>query len=336
MDAKITKLRLSRMLSYDWLKIVGAAAALILIWILVFTMTATKVISSQQFIICNYTGNVSFQNELMKDLSSQLSNDKLTYEILEIDSVDMTTAGDASYQLLEARTATNELDLMFVSAQPNTSIKETVKNDKGEDETVYPYTYLQTFTANYRFKLHYLDREAEDGYFKKLEGYLNQYYTNGYLDDSVLDEAKIEADFRTRAKGDKRYKTEKEIQAGIDGDIARVKSYRAALLQFDEYLKNGTVKIVNTAYDMDGEDYFNGKGAYSINICPTEEQSLKLAKYVGYRVAYTDENGNEQYTVKATDMNVCLFDSNGKGEAKDAYRFEGLVYLTNLLQAALA
>ena len=37
MDAKITKTRLAQMLSYDWLKIVGCALAVIFVWVLIFT-----------------------------------------------------------------------------------------------------------------------------------------------------------------------------------------------------------------------------------------------------------------------------------------------------------
>ncbi len=46
MDAKITKKRLGAMLSYDWLKIVGVAAAIIVVWMLIFQMTATRIMPS--------------------------------------------------------------------------------------------------------------------------------------------------------------------------------------------------------------------------------------------------------------------------------------------------
>ena len=43
MDAKITKKRLNILLSYDWIKIILLAVAAILVWSLIFTMTATRV-----------------------------------------------------------------------------------------------------------------------------------------------------------------------------------------------------------------------------------------------------------------------------------------------------
>ena len=56
MDAKITKTRLEQMLSYDWIKIVAVALAAILAWSLVFTMSATRITTTQQFVIMNYPG----------------------------------------------------------------------------------------------------------------------------------------------------------------------------------------------------------------------------------------------------------------------------------------
>lgn len=56
MDAKITKKRLNILLSYDWIKIILVAVAMIVLWSLVFTMTATRVTNAQNFTIFNYTG----------------------------------------------------------------------------------------------------------------------------------------------------------------------------------------------------------------------------------------------------------------------------------------
>ena len=91
MDAKITKERLSRMLSYDWLKIVGAAVAAIILWTLVFTVSATRITPSQQFTAISYFGNVSTINtKLSKSMTDAYSKDVFSYEVLEInDSIDL-------------------------------------------------------------------------------------------------------------------------------------------------------------------------------------------------------------------------------------------------------
>ena len=49
MDARITKKRVGHMLSYDWIKIIAIAAAAIVLWSLLFTMTATRATVGQTF-----------------------------------------------------------------------------------------------------------------------------------------------------------------------------------------------------------------------------------------------------------------------------------------------
>ena len=56
MDAKITKKRLAYMLSYDWIKLVLAIVAAIVVWVLVFTTSATRITNTQRFVVCNYLG----------------------------------------------------------------------------------------------------------------------------------------------------------------------------------------------------------------------------------------------------------------------------------------
>ena len=85
MDAKITKLRLSRMLSYDWLKIIGTAAAAIVVWVLIFTMTATAITPAQTFTVGNYLGNVTFSDEFSKAFNNAYNDNVFTGEILDVD-----------------------------------------------------------------------------------------------------------------------------------------------------------------------------------------------------------------------------------------------------------
>ena len=56
MDAKITKSRLGLLLSYDWIKIVGICTAVVLLWLLIFTMTATRATTGQSFELYAYGG----------------------------------------------------------------------------------------------------------------------------------------------------------------------------------------------------------------------------------------------------------------------------------------
>lgn len=49
MDARITKQRLANMLSYDWLKIIGAIALAAVVFCVFFMMIATRATAGQTF-----------------------------------------------------------------------------------------------------------------------------------------------------------------------------------------------------------------------------------------------------------------------------------------------
>ena len=78
MDAKITKQRLSRMLSYDWLKIIGMIVGICVVWSLVFTMTATQITPTQKFYTYSYVGT-NFTDAFAKEYKKEV----FSYEVIE-------------------------------------------------------------------------------------------------------------------------------------------------------------------------------------------------------------------------------------------------------------
>ncbi len=347
MDAKITKLRLNRMLAYDWLKIVGTAVALIVVWVLIFTMTATRITSAQQFGVCNYVGNVSIHSdasEFSKSYMKAYSDKIFTSEIFELKMVDMPQYGNNGADVLQARLATEECDVMLISQQDNPATvytEEVVDPTTGEkkQETKYRNTYLESFLSDYRYYLHDLSLDGEKSFFKQMENYLNKYYANGYEDESSLDLKKVEEDFlaRIQCTKDKRYKKQAEIDQGLEESIDRIKKYRAALLSFYKYLDEGVITLTKTTYTAVNERDYSFEGTYSINLCPStdsEERMSLLSSIVGYYTTYVVdiETGEEKQTLTAKDMNVCLFDLNGEEEE---FRYEGLLYVVYLIDSCV-
>ena len=164
-----------------------------------------------------------------------------------------------------------------------------------------------------------------------MEQYLNGYYTNGFEDASSLDTEKVEKDFLARIKRtkDKRYKKQSQIQKGIDEAIDRMQKYQKALVAFYKYLDDGVVALTKTNYVlMEGEQYAF-EGTYSINLCPNTETMGKLSTIVSYPTTYVTEDGTEEVTTSAKDMNICLFDLNGKEEE---FRYEALLYVVDLIE----
>lgn len=331
MDAKITKQRLGRMLSYDWLKIVGIAVALIVAWSLIFTMSATRITTAQQFTVFNYVGNAGFTaTNFSEHYQDAFENDVFSYEVIETNYVDLATSGNQWSTLLESRVATEEGDVIFVADIGNKSYEE--KDEQGN--VTYAYTYLESLVLSYGHTLFDFDYENPNSYFRQMESYLNAYFENDWR-TGELNEEKVEEDFRARIKKnkDKRYKTEKQIQKGLEGEIDRLNKYRDGLIEFYGYWADGIVAPteVNFTYENSRGDVIEYKGVYSWNICVDETVMKDLHKYVGYYVQEEGEDGNKT-VVKSQNMNVAFF--NMKGTEK-GFEYENLLYLNSVIRGGL-
>ncbi len=326
MDAKITKLRLSRMLSYDWVKIVAIIAGAIFLWVFIFTATATRITPAQQFTVMNYDGNLPLTTGKLTDFYiSEINNDKFSNEVFEITVADMTTNSEYGHTVLQARTEMDEGDVIFVSKQPDAS---TAYEENGVVK--YSRTYLDSLVNGYWYLMYDLDRNAEDGFFKKMEGELNKYYDGGYV-GGTLSKEKAEALFRERIErtGDKRYKNEEQIAVGIADEVDRVQKYRDALVRFDKHLADGTVALEKTTIYANDEVY--KEGYYSINLCPGESMK-KLSNYIGY-VKEEEVEGEVQQKMVAENMQICLWDLGG---IEDCFRYEALIFVVDLIDTVLA
>lgn len=331
MDAKITKKRLARLLSYDWIKIVALAIVAILVWYLIFTMTATRITPAQQFTVFNYRCNRTLTDTYYDSFDSALSgkNKIFSYEVIEGTTNDLTTAGEYASTLLEARTATEEGDVILI---PNIPDGATATVDEATGETSYRYSYIETFLFSY-FP-HIYELKGENGYFAQLEKLLNEYYKGDYTNENNLDTEKVERVFLNRAEknNDKRFKKQAKIEQGIRDEIERIKKYRAAYIEFNEYLTSGLVEFtdVKIVYGEGENDY--REGAYALNICPDETKAEKLKDFFSYTTVEKDSNDEDVYKATAQDMNVLFFDFDG---VEESFQYESLLYVNYLIRSSV-
>ena len=320
MDAKITKTRIGRLLSYDWVKIVALAVAAILFWSLIFTMTATRITPAQQFTVFNYYCNIPLSNtDFYNHYELVQRNGAFSYEVIETNVNDLTTGGEEYYiTLLEARLGTDEGDILFVPDIPNPKSKVTA-----EDGTEsYAYTYAEEF-----FQRFYIYTYDVDKYLSDMAEYLNGFY--GDYETGELDEAKAEADFLARIarNKDKRYKKAEEIEQGKKDAVARLEKYRDALVKLNGYFERGDITLVNrTIAGENGENIFDGN--YAINICPDEEKMNGLKNYY----AYKEEVGNGEFRTTAKNMQAYILKMPG---VEEHFQYETACYLASLLDDSL-
>ena len=312
------------MFSYDWIKMVLFSGVAIVVWALIFTMTATRITAAQQFSVFSYAGNTALSNKYYDSLDKALKNGVFSYEVIETTTNDLTTSKEYMQTILEARLATNEGDVLFVSMEndPDSEYKD------GE-ETKY-LSYYQTFLNRWFYYVNRLD--GENGYFAQLANYLNIFYKDGYENAESFDEDLVEYTFRARVKEnkDKRYKKESQIAKGVQDEIARIQAYRDALVKFYAYLDAGYVSFTEgkVASNVEGEYYIDG--IYAINVCPNTETMGRLQEYMSYRKAYEDENGATQYKTTAENMQIVFIDV--LPDSQQIFIGENLLYLNNLIE----
>ena len=343
MDAKITKKRLNNLFSYDWVKILLSIVGGILVWSLIFTMTATKISPSQQFTVLNYVGNVSLDSTKFDQLFSDAAkNDVFSYEVVETNVRDATLmSGGMESQLMQATLGTDEGDVIFV---PNIPDKSTayVENEDGsavdgsdadssaEGEVKYKRTYAEALLySEYRYVAD-LNPTSEKGFFQKMEQFLNLFYTEGFENADSLDEAAVKTAFRARVRStkDKRFKTEAQIQEGEKLEIARVKKYRDALVKMQGYIDTGVVELVPITIESGKETYTK----WMMDLCP-DARMEKLVDYVAYETTYLGEDGKENKKNVANHMMVAFLDLPG---VQESFEYESVPFIVYLIDTVLA
>ncbi len=320
MDAKITKKRLSQLLTYDWLKIVGLIVAAIIVWTLIFTTTATRMRPSQQFTVFNHHANLALDDSFYNHYASTMTDGTFSYEVIEQNVNDLAANKEYAHTLMEARFATDEGDVMLLPGIDDTG---TSYKDETTGETKYRRTYVESMLYSYRQYI----TDAEK-YLSGLESYLNGFYDGGF-ETGTLNAKKVETAFRARAKAnnDKRFKKEAQIKQGIADDIKRIEKYRDALIAFYGYLEDGVIAYVDSELVSDkGEVLVSGK--FSIDLCPNEATMGGLKAQYAYQEKFTNDEGKEQVRNTARNMNLIFLKNPG---TENGFQYEALLYVVNLI-----
>ena len=340
MDTKITKKRLAAMLSYDWLKIVALIIALIFVWSLIFTTTATRITAAQQFTVFNYWSNGPLGGKFNTTFATAKEN-IFSYEVLETTYTDLSTMGDTAATVLQARSSVAEGDLVFVPKIDDKSyIKTPAKDENNDGVEEVPATYfshLETFVSSYAYSLYDLNPETQDGYFKRMESYLNTYYLdengNGDWENGKLNEQKVKDDFvaRITANGDKRFKKSEQIEQGKLDEIERIQKYNAALKQFYGWYDEGAIQAEKITLQYQNGETF--EGYFALNLCPTTTgKTQKLWNYFYYYEEKIEENGTTSYPKSSKDMCVCFFKFD---QVEKGFEYESLLFLNYLINACI-
>lgn len=348
MDAKITKTRLAQTLSYDWLKVVLAALAVIFVWVFVFTVTATRITNTQKYVIHNYFGVSLGDGFYTAGYEGYGKGKVFSYEIFEVESVNENQDPSIGYQLLETRFAVGEADAMFIAdiENPNNYYdKEGNQLTQITEGTEYEFkSYLETF-ARSTYSRYTTRLDGDEGLFAQMKTYLAQFFAvsstaektyGGFafsvadFDENSLNEELVIEKFTARAKAnkDKRYKTQEEWQKGYTDELARIRAYQAAYEQFFVYLDSGYIALTAWDYDMTNMPWLTKGGAYSINLCPAaasgETPAMESLKNDFF---YRAGEEGKAYTT-AVNMNLLFL---GLEELDGDFKYENILLVNDIV-----
>ena len=328
MDNKLTKKRLSDYLSYEWILMIIVVAALIVVWELVYTLSAVRLTSGQQF-------------RYYYDENIYSGNDANFYDLLEGEngektfSYDVLSAGyealNPQYNVLSVRLSVYEGDAIFTDSTEDENGSSRMKNTV-DGYSMYTFTHLEEDGINY------LSSFLKDEYAglsfaeKKVKVY----------DYNNLDESKIDAHFLDRMKGDNRFRSAEEKEDGKVLERGRIKKLCTEMEKFGYLLSVGDEKGLFMRYTKYELAYANAedknKSDYEAAIEREKEAGrenaiygLRLDKLTGGRSV------SEYFRVKEKDsadgVTLALFDFYDVKDAKlYDLQFESVSFLNKIVE----
>ncbi len=304
MDAKITKHRLAVLLSYDWLKMIIAAAAAVVSIIVLFTMIETRPTVAQKYTVYSIGGLVPGRGSayLVESLDGEFS-----YDILDI-SMENFAEGSMGNTSFGARRGVLEGNALFVS------------DYTAEEDGLSPFASIcqsglsQQFTPDEHIGL-FLDLDA---LMRDCEDYLMDFYGEDWEHNEEPDMGRVRACFMKRNGSDKRFKTDAQKEAGVQSEAARIALIKENYLAVREAFEKGGISTVGYHSEFDFRDE---------HIDHTYTVGINLGKLTGISDLFYYEDADHKIS---TEKLTLLFFNNGD-EAGDA-KFENFNFLGYLLR----
>lgn len=336
MDAKITKKRLGHQLSYDWIKIAGTCILAVVLLLVLFTTIATRPTAGQTFDFYTFY-NVFFHSDELGTLEDLKRGGALSFDIQELNTYEVTSTGYEE-MVLSTRFAAGEGDVLVAA-----DVGDVYAEDGSGALT--DLSGLKEFLYTYRGNCMWLGTDGQplndpqygavgSNYFADCAAYLDKYFPGAGYHDAVtagqytaLDTSAtldtetgvVEADFRERMQGDKRYKTEEQIGEGIKDEYDRLENLRDAFVRVWNSVKtDGAIRVNEMTFSVDT----NGDGtaetynwSYSFDISGLENI---------HNLLYYGADGSR------AGLNLCVVRNGSSSEEELRYEpFTLLAYFVN-------
>ena len=224
MDNKITKKRLVSFLSYEWIKVLVIIVAAIVFFEVLFTVTAVRLSSGQQFkLIYDEKIDTNFNSNLLQVTCVENDKSLFSYEVQKIDAETMLEGKD---NVLSVRYETKDVDVVITH-------KTQVEGENVRVKTLIDNLDCWSFEKALTDCENYLSAFLKDGVINN-ELSKNQ----AVYDYNNLDQGKIEDNFKVKHKKDNRFRSQKNYQLGLELERERIKNIVADMTDVKYLLEN--------------------------------------------------------------------------------------------------
>lgn len=307
MDARITKARLSNLLSYDWLKILLTIAAAVAVLAVTFTIVRTRPTAAQRYDIYSLGGLVpGTENGSM----SKKLDEKFSYDILEVTSENFAegTLGSTAFT---ARRGVLRGNALFVADYP---LPDAAEDDPTPFESICANGLVSRGTPEERLGMFYDIPQ----YFDSCEAYLTRFFGEDWATSPKENEAEMRACFLQRNGKDKRFKTDVQKEAGVELEKARLRTLREDYLFVKEKQEEGVFSVFSFEHE-----HASMEGTV-VSSYPVAIGMGKLSRFTSLYY-YEDTEGRRT----AEQVRLLFFDN---GEALADLKYESVTLLRYLLE----
>lgn len=337
MDIKITKGRFSNLLSYDFIKIILAIVAAVMVWVLLFTTCATRATVGEQFYFVTfgeiYSKDSDFAGRMLSDLKEK---NKLSYDVLDLNAVNVTAAGNYSaLYMLSLKAATKEGDVMLFNGNKTTVLTSDGKPETDEDgnekkkindeaQAIVNNGYIVNFSE-------YLDSAGD---------YLDKFTVNGKIDEKTVEKYFLEVRMKEASNYRKTFRTAEQKKEGVKLETERLKTLSETYESVKSFLKTAEEDGADVMWYADynvGETYGKQHVPYGIDLDKMNKYGLsknpgakKLSEYFWYYENVKSEETGET-TVQNFSEGLVLSVFNYGNDQYDL-QFESLAVIERIIR----
>lgn len=229
MDIKITGSRFKNLLSYEWVKIVISILAGVIVWMLLFTMLATRATIGEQFVFVVYenvyTQNKNKNNQLLENMKK---DGVLSYDVLKTSVSPIMSAGQysASY-MLSLRATTQEGDVMLISDGRLSKVLEDGSDTESNSSSSMqsdPYNAIKTaINARYFYDINAFLLDAKEYCLSTGGGFITPNADGSYtVNKSAIDSYFRQVRMKSADNYHKTYRTEEQIKQAVELETKRI------------------------------------------------------------------------------------------------------------------